>query len=160
MIEEAAFAGTLGWGIKGSFRAYLSRQADFSLNLDDGATVGVGNRVHFRLVETDPADGVLWAARGHAIFRAHHGMMRLSLKNPIIRQRGSDVVLAFDFGPEADGSSPAHFDVARLVELPTTDGTERQYQAFLLPEATGMFNDMYDANSELDGVTVSTAPSR
>lgn len=157
MIEEAAFAGTLGWGIKDSFRAYLSRQADFSLNLEDGVTVGVGNRVHFRLVGADPAEGVVWAARGHAIFRAHHGMMRLSLKDPLIRQRGGDLVLAFDFGPEADGSSPEHFDVARLVELPTTDAAERRYQAFLLPEATGMFNDMYDANSELDGVTVSTA---
>lgn len=88
MHDHIVRSGALGWGIKDSFRGYLTRQADFSLNVDDGASVGPGNAVLFPLVE---------------------------------------------------------------------DPRQRTYQAYLLPAATGMFNDIYDSDTELDVVTVTTA---
>lgn len=159
MTESALPTTTLSWGIKDSFRDYLSRQADFSLNLDDGATVGARNRVHFPVVEDRPVDdvaegGVVTQARGTALFRAHHGMMKLSLKDPAILKRGSGLVLALDFSAEDGGSVPDYFEVAHLVELPAAAQNQREYQTLLLPDATGMFNDMYDADSELDVVQV------
>jgi Htaa len=152
--EHTASVGALSWGIKASFRDYLSRQADFSLNLDGGADIGAGNTVRFPLAARPPVEDIVWSARGHAVYRAHGGMMRLSLRDPRVVQAGSDLVLAFDFGSGAEGSPSSHFGVARLVERPSADPTTRTYQAFLLPEATGLFNDMYDADSELDDVTV------
>lgn len=159
MTESAVPTTTLSWGIKDSFRDYLSRQADFSLDLNEGATVGAGNRVHFPVVEDRSADdvpdgGVVTQARGTALFRAHHGMMKLSLKDPAILKQGSGLVLAFDFSVEDGGSVPDYFEVARLVDPPATAQDQREYRTLLLPDATGMFNDMYDADSELDVVQV------
>ncbi|MEW1981129.1 HtaA domain-containing protein [Citricoccus sp. NPDC079358] len=155
MNHHIVRSGALGWGIKDSFRGYLSRQADFSLNVDDGASVGAGNAVQFPLVE-DRSEDVVWATRGHAVFRAHGGMMRLSLRNPVVRLSGADLVMAFDVGSGPQGAEPDYFEVARLVEVPSEDPRQRAYRTFLLPDATGMFNDMYDADSELDAVTVTT----
>ena len=163
MDQHNTPAQYLRWGIKESFRNYLGRQADFSLNVYGGASVGAGNAVHFPLTqsttETTPAqtatqDGVLFAGQGQAMFLAHHGMMRLSLKNPIVRQDGSELTLAFDFGTGAEGTAPDYFEVARLVATAAGDDRRRTFQAFLLPEATGMFNDMYEADSELDAVII------
>lgn len=155
MNDHIVQPGALGWGIKDSFRGYLSRQADFSLNVDDGASVGAGNAVQFPLVE-DRSEGVVWATRGHAVFRAHGGMMRLSLRNPKVTRSGADLVMAFDVGSEPQGAEPDHFAVARLVEVPSGDPRQRTYRAYLLPSATGMFNDMYDSDVEMDPVTVTT----
>jgi hypothetical protein len=152
--EQHANAGTLGWGVKQSFRDYLSRQADFSLNLDDGATVGAGNTVQFPVVEDDPTEGVVCSARGRAVFRAHGGMMRLTLKDPRVVRTGSGLELAFDIGSVAEGSAARHVPVARLEERPGTDPATQTYRTFLLADATGLFNDIYPAESELDEVVV------
>lgn len=159
MDQHNTSAQYLRWGIKESFRDYLGRQADFSLNVYGGASVGAGNAVHFPLTQgsTDESSadgGVMWAAQGNALFLAHHGMMRLSLKDPIVRKDGSDLTLAFDFGTDVSGTKPEYFGVARLVEIPAGDDRRRTFQAFLLPDATGMFNDMYEADSELDTLTI------
>lgn len=159
VTESALPATTLSWGIKDSFRDYLSRQADFSLDLDGSATVGAGNRVHFPVIEDRPMDevpdgGVVTQARGTALFRAHHGMMKLSLKDPAILKRGSGLVLALDFSVEDGRAVPDYFEVARLVELPAAAPDQREYRTMLLSDATGMFNDMYEADSELDVVQV------
>jgi hypothetical protein len=81
-------------------------------------------------------------------------MMRLSLKDPIVRKAGSELRLAFDFGAGTTGAEPDYFEVARLVEVATGELHQRTFQAFLLPDATGMFNDMYDPDAELDVVTI------
>lgn len=154
MDDQSNHSRTLSWGIKDSFRDYLSRQADFSLNVYEGASVGAGNAVQFPLVKGSADDGVLFAARGHAVFRAHNGMMRLSLKDPIVTINGSNLTLALDFSADASGDAPDYFEVARLVEVAGENDHQRTFRAFLLPEATGMFNDMYEADSELDAVTV------
>lgn len=159
MTVNDASVATLSWGIKDSFRDYLSRQADFSLNLDDDATVGAGNRIHFPVAADRPAydvpdGGVVTSARGTAVFRAHQGMMRLSLKDPALLKRGPELVLAFDFSVKDDGSGPDFFEVARLIQLPSAVETQREYQTMLLPDAMGMFNDMYAADTELDVVQV------
>lgn len=154
MDERSTQAGTLAWGIKDSFRDYLSRQVDFSLTVDHGASVGAGNTVEFPLVGAPAIDNVVWATHGHAVFRAHSGMMRLSLKNPVVTKKDGELLLAFDFGSEPDGAAAEYFEVARLEELPSGNALRCTYRTFLLPDATGMFNDMYDAGSELDLITV------
>lgn len=58
MNDHIVRPGALGWGIKDSFRAYLSRQVDFSRNVDDG------------------------------------GMMRLSLRNPVVIRSGPDLAMS------------------------------------------------------------------
>lgn len=141
--------GFLSWGIKGSFRDYLSRQADFSLTVADHASIGPGNVVRFPLREGNGT--AEWTGAGLALFVAHGGMMRLSLKNPVIKWSGSNLVIAFEFGAGINGTD--HFDVARLEEVPSDDPT-RTYKSFLLPDAVGMFNEMYAPDSELDAVTV------
>lgn len=153
MTNTIAPTGDLSWGVKDSLRSYLSRQADFSLNVEDGASVGAGNVICFRLAGV-PGEDAVWTGRGHAVLRAHGGMMRLSLKNPVVRRSGADLVLAFDFGSEQAGAAPDYFEVARLEEVPGEAPEQRTYRTFLLPDATGMFNDMYEADSELDVVTV------
>jgi hypothetical protein len=155
MDHRRAAVGSIHWGIKDTFRDYLTRQADFSLNVEDGAVVGAGNAIQFPLIEAaTPLEDTVWATRGLAVFRAHGGMMRLSLRNPVVTQGGSGLRLAFDFGSEPAGAAPDYFEVARLEEVPSDHPDRRTFRTFLLPEATGMFHDMYDADSELDAVIV------
>lgn len=153
MNSTAPSSSHLSWGIKDSFRSYLSRLADFSLNVEDGASVGAGNAVCFPLTAVSTGDAV-WSGLGHAIFRAHGGMMRLSLKNPVVRESGKELLLTFDFGsvPGTDGSD--YFEVARLEEISDKDSAGRTFRTFLLPGATGLFNDMYDQDTEMDPVTI------
>lgn len=153
MHKHTETVGSLSWGIKDSFRDYVSRQADFSLTVSDHASIGPGNVIQFPVKAG--SGNVEWMSEGWAVFVAHGGMMRLSLKNPVVRWSDLDLVLAFEFDSGMDGSQPEHFEVARLVEVSTTEDTMRRtYRAFLLPDAVGMFNEMYDPGSELDVVTV------
>ena len=156
MISTAPSASYLSWGIKDSFRDYLSRLADFSLNVEEGAFVGAGNAVCFPLDAnaTDGADDIVWAGLGHAVFCAHGGMMRLSLKNPVVKQNSEEQVLAFELGSATDTDESDYFDVARLEESPDEDSERRTLRTFLLPGATSLFNDMYDPHTELDPVII------
>lgn len=154
MVELSKLPATLCWGVKTTFRSYISRLPDFTLHLNGGADVDAANHLHFPLDEAHqinldrpPENGLRYSSQGIAVFQAHGGILRLTLENPAIIQRTTGLVLIVR-GAGQD------VEIADLTKRSDTEAEVTQYAAHLTDQAVDLFHGMYQPGTELDPVTI------
>ncbi|WP_069386184.1 HtaA domain-containing protein [Cellulosimicrobium cellulans] len=156
--------GTLTWGVKESFRRYITGPvAKGGATASDGASVD-GGVFTFRQQSgwKAPAAGVATAYRGTVRFTGHDGLLDLALSNPVvdITGPGSARLVVDATSKGLDGSTFDRDDVAfatLALGTPTThaDGsvTYTGAAATLTADGAAAFSGFYPAGTPLDTVT-------
>jgi hypothetical protein len=145
------------WGIKDSFRRYLSMLPDFQWSLSEGASLTEDSTFAFPVIEAATGDrsahGSVLSCRGNVLLSGHGGMMRFLLQAPRIETTEEGLALTFSAG------SAQRYTIAQLS--PTTEGlslvedTVRVvYSAHLARAGVGAFNNVYPLGEALDPVVV------
>jgi hypothetical protein len=93
--------GYLEWGVKASLRAYVSRLADGSTTVADGASVSEDGAVRFPLGRRDES-GTLRSA-GAVTFLGHGGELHIELRDPWVESSdaGQSLVITGADAPAA-----------------------------------------------------------
>lgn len=145
------------WGIKDSFRRYLSMLPDFQWSLSGGASLTEDSTFAFPVVEAAAGDGsahgIVLSCRGRVLLAGHRGMMRLLLQAPRIENIGEDLALTFSAG------SAQRYAIARLSPTTATpslveDTVHVVYSAHLARAGIEAFNNVYPLGEPLDPVLV------
>lgn len=151
----AAARGSLVWGVKSSFRSYVTGPiAQGSISVADGATSsGGGYRFFQRSTTADEGARGTTSYGGSVRFTGHGGVLDLRLSDPNVRVTSSRTA---SLSVVADG---------RRVDLATLDlaaGSARSgagattYSAVparLTPAGAGAFDGFYSAGEALDPIT-------
>ncbi|MFJ5924409.1 HtaA domain-containing protein [Kitasatospora sp. NPDC092948] len=164
--------GSLDWGVKASFRNYVTGPAGGgSVDLTGGATTNADGSYHFNLASAgyDPTTHSLNAAfTGGVRFLAHDGALDVAISDLRITTSGTTGTLTADTASKETVGAPAPtlrqdvplatFTVAR----DTTNGTATP--AKLTAEGAKAFAGFYQAGAELDPLSIvlkqsTTAPS-
>ncbi|MFF0390329.1 HtaA domain-containing protein [Kitasatospora sp. NPDC004615] len=164
--------GSLDWGVKASFRNYVTGPAGGgSVELTGGATVNTDGSYHFNLASAgyDTTTHSLNAAfDGGVRFLAHGGALDVAISDLRITTSGSTGTLTADTASKETVGAPtptlrqdvplATFTVAR----DTTNGTATP--AKLTAEGAKAFAGFYQAGTELDPLSIvlkqsTTSPS-
>lgn len=157
----------LTWGIKRSFISYISRLPDGAVTAQEGAAIVDGSFFRFEPDggSLDPltASGVI-KFRGQVRLSGHYGMLSLFIADPWLEFAGGSAVLSIvdvDGWPDRSMRIPL---LALPLARPVSDGgglVLSETRALLSPEGAGIFNDQYQAGTEMDPVSMaSTVPAR
>jgi hypothetical protein len=148
------------WGIKRSFISYISRLPDGAVTAQEGAGIVDGSFFRFEpdggSFDPSTESGVL-KFRGQVRLSGHYGMLSLFIADPWMEfTEGSGVLSIVD----VDGW-PNRSSRIPLLALPSTqpvsDGSGlvlSETRALLSPEGAGIFNDQYQAGTEMDPVSM------
>jgi len=160
---QAQLFGLL-WGVKQSFRSYVSRSPGSRVFLDAAAGVSATGEYYFppdpESRDTfDPATGHgVLHFRGQVHFVAHHGFLSVRLTDPRVSFRGADAELSFTTGDGADDVILARLRPA----TPRHEGsalTWPQIAACVHEDGVETFGGTYAVGHPLDAVRI-RIPSR
>jgi hypothetical protein len=165
--ELAVTGGYLDWGVKASFRTYVTTVAAGSISPGDGATVNGDGTFHFPgATGTASADGETFGASfdGSVHFTGHDGALDLSIAGVEVHADGDDGALVADVTSTAMGSSTpttySDVEVAVLDLSAVSPGavdltvTWAGIEAALTEAGVPAFGEFYPAGAELDPLTV------
>lgn len=161
----------LHWGIKRRFLQYIARMPDGQCSVTDGAAVDENDRFHFALRDVNLAGGSTGnvTCRGDVRFAGHHGMLFVSIADPVLHIEGDHGQLSISAaGPDTD---PGHDSTGRRVlaefdlkidldaapEVDSDRGTVRTSagrSVRLSSEAVDIFNGVYPPGELLDDFTL------
>jgi hypothetical protein len=153
----------LDWGVKTSFRRYVSRMVDGVCEVGRGAAPAGGGAFRFPAAASSP---VLWDGgipiefSGILRFVAHGGILSLTIVDPRIErgEAGGPLVLSIADGA---GSGAQRIPFAQLVPRAADDpSTGLSFEAVLTAEGASLFMGNYTAGEDLDDVTVRHAPGQ
>lgn len=152
----------LTWGIKRSFINYISRLPDGAVTAQEGAGIIEGSFFRFEPDggSFDPStDSDVLKFRGQVRLSGHYGMLSLFIADPWIEfTDGSAVLSIVDVGGWPDRSKRIPL-LALPSTRPVSDGSALvlpETRALLSPEGAGIFNDQYQAGTEMDPVSMAS----
>ncbi|GGM18773.1 HtaA domain-containing protein [Micromonospora yangpuensis] len=154
--------GSLTWGFKASFRAYVKTgNGNPPIAVSNGATVGTDGTFTFPLQDGthDPATGDTTARYGGTVvfsYPAH--MFTITLANPTVAVSGGAATLKADVDLATTAAEPVSVrqaTIATLTGSPTGTGTVTgsNLAATLTAEGATAFNGFYAAGESLDPVS-------
>ncbi|MFF2040246.1 HtaA domain-containing protein [Kitasatospora sp. NPDC058170] len=159
--------GALDWGVKASFRSYVTGPiGQGSVELTGGATSNADGSFHFGLAGAsyDLATHVLSSSfTGGVHFSAHHGALDIALTDLRITTAGTTGTITADTASKESMSSP---DVTRRDDVPlatftvgrdTTNGTSTA--TTLTEQGAKVFAGFYPAGSAMDPLALLLAQS-
>lgn len=171
--EEAGAActvsdGTLKWGVKESFRSYISGSiANGSWETSDGADYEIPEFIWSSPTGSfDPETGTGSVSFTGAIhFTGHDGVLDLTLANPTIEFEGDGkaALLVDAKSTDVEGETTVDAEQEWLADLEVDDRLAPAYGTLDLSEVpatltnsgVGAFADFYDAGADLDPVKLS-----
>lgn len=159
--------GALDWGVKASFRAYVTGPiAHGSATPAGGATAHGDGTFRFPLTggTYEEADDLAAAFGGSVTFSGHEGALALTLADPRVVVDGSTGTLVVDAESTSLGSStPTTYDDVALATLDLSgvvaqeaDGTVvlADVPAVLTADGAPAFSGFYEAGAALDPLTL------
>ena len=146
--DTAQSQGDLLWGVRDSFVRYI--EVTGSIEASEPASREEGNIMRFPGVQHD--ERVLRFS-GAVSFRAHHGMLSLTIKDPWIESTDRSDVAATLTVLDVSQCEPAGIRVI-LAEI------SHQGTVTLAPTGVALFDFHYPAGTELDPVVVSGGARR
>jgi hypothetical protein len=164
--------GGLDWGVKTSFRTYLSTVAAGTVTFADGATDNGNGTYHFPADSTstfDPDAATTTASfRGSVHFVGHEGLLDITISNIRVRNAGAGGVLLADVvSVPFQGVNPpippsVTYDDVELLSLTggtyADSGTAASWSAAastLTSAGVPAFGNFYTAGTAFDAVTYS-----
>lgn len=160
----AVTGGSIDWGVKGSFVAYVTGPIGQGTAL---ATGGASGGFSFPIATGSRdivGDTFSVAADGGVRFSAHHGALDLSITNLRVTKSGPSGALVADVSSKGMDSPTANtFPSLELATLdfsavaPSTDGTTTTFAgipATLTEGGSAAFTGFYPAGTPMDPVTV------
>lgn len=147
----------LDWGVKTSFRHYVSRMVDGVCEVGNGTAPVGGGEFRFPAASSSCglwSEGMPIAFTGILRFLAHGGILNLTIVDPRIEKSkpGGDLMLSVAVRPEPDAQ---RLPFAKLVSRTANDpSTELSFEAILTSEGASLFMGNYTAGDELDPVTI------
>ncbi len=161
--------GSLSWGVKESFRAYvLSAIAQGSVSAGDGAVYETPTFTWATASGSiDPSTGAgLVTFAGYAAFQGHDGQLNLTFANPGVEfVSGTEAYLVADVrskrlnSDEYIDAQGVRLGKLKLTSIPSIEtGAVLAFDAIpvtLTPEGVAPFADFYAAGDALDPITLS-----
>ncbi|GAA4773565.1 HtaA domain-containing protein [Citricoccus nitrophenolicus] len=149
--QRASFG--LAWAVKESFVAYIRNSRDGQVTVEDGAGVTPDGRFLFPLegIGQNATEHQL-AFRGKVRFRAHFGLLSVTLETPRLLLRPDAAELAVT-DHEGGWRHLAHLD----LPVPTDDGPACLWAdapAGLAEAGVELFGDTYHTGEQLAPVTL------
>lgn len=166
--------GTLDWGVKKSFRDYLTGPiAGGKITVGDGA--GTNDDGSFRFTDGEGSydtgtHAVDTAFKGSVHFYGHGGQLDIKLSDLKMVTEGTSGSITADVeSAKGDGSDPTTKDDVALADLDLTDVkpgtgdggamTFADIPSTLTADGAEAFADFYKEGTELDPVTLNVTPS-
>lgn len=164
----AVTEGTLTWGVKESFRAYISGSiANGSWEVSDGAEYEIPSFVWSNPTgEIDPETGTGSVSfTGTVHFTGHDGVLDLTLANPTIEFEGDGTAALLLDARSTDMEGEVAVDevqewVGAITAPQTFDVVDDQLELSEMPASltnsgAGAFAGFYEADTELDPINLS-----
>lgn len=161
--------GTINWGVKQSFRNYITGSiAAGSATPVNGATVNADKTYNFGTTagsyDPDTQSGTI-SVPGGVNFAGHHGILEIHISDvKLVFSAGSATLVADvearefqDFSTQGDFISYPDVVVADLVGTPSVSGDQLTFTstaATLNAEGAGAFAPFYDTGAEMDNVSL------
>lgn len=147
--EAQGNRGSLNWAVRDSFLRYVTVIAAGSYTVD-GIELDEHGRFAFPLAQA-ARDGEQWHFwfRGSVNFQAHHGFLDVTISNP-------EVTISPEGGLLSTATADGLLHIAKLAgAAPVVSDGDLHWDgisAELLPDAVGLFGDVYPAGTELSSV--------
>jgi hypothetical protein len=137
----------LQWGIRESFRDYIRGVEDGAQSVSGAATQDEAGVVSFPAVEGDYTEGSVVARfTGAVSFRAHGGVLGLTIADPWVEARGVITIA----GPRESRVPLAEFDPAESV---TTAATVEVHPRLSFT-GSRLFDEIYGPGAPLDAAVL------
>jgi len=140
--------GSLTWGLKKSFREYVSGISDRNIALD-GVEEATEGSFTFPISDgTSTSEDTTFSAMGTLIVRAHRGMLLVRIQDPHVTLSGSAGSLSAITRPTGERQQLCRLDVK------VREAGALILRAELADDGAPLFGDIYPPGTVMDDVTL------